>query len=193
MLVKIFCLFTTCEVDKYFKILLLHAIYVYISWIIVTFPLVLVNCSSVLIRLWTHSFPVLYIFSCYFPHTESPCLTLPTQYSFILQALLISSVYNNRSLPMLLTDSFIPELLYQLTTPKYSALNNLLILPFNCLTCGILILFTKWLLPWEKRPYSVRMSKWAPRTWDTQIYQFCCFRLSTIQGCFSHPPISNSV
>lgn len=121
-------------------------------------PLLLVIWLSVLIRLWAHYFPILYTyFSCNFPHTESLCLTLPTQCPFILQAHLISSVYSNHSPSVLLTDSSTPEFLYELTTSNYLALNNfLLILSHCCLIGGLLILFTKLLLPLENMPHSVR-------------------------------------
>lgn len=83
--------------------------------------LFLVITHSVLIRLWIHSFHALYIFSCYFSYTESPCLTLTTQCLFILKAHLI--LFNHPP-SLLITDSSIPVFLYRLTTPNYSTLNN---------------------------------------------------------------------
>lgn len=74
---------------------------------------------SVLTRLWIHSFHSVYIFSYYFSYTESPCLTLPTQYLFILEAHLISLLHIKHPPSMLLTDISIPVFLYQLTTPNY--------------------------------------------------------------------------
>lgn len=123
-----------------------------ISWVIANSSLLLVNCPlcsfpflslyflasvdrcmgpqylflvithSVLIRLWIHSFHALYIFSCYFSYTESPCLTLTTQCLFILKAHLMFLLNHPPSL--LITDSSIPVFLYRLTAPNYSTLNN---------------------------------------------------------------------
>ena len=124
----------------------------------------------------------LFLYPVHFPlllstHRKSLPNCLPNACSFF--KFIWFPVYGNYPPSMLLTDPSIPELLYQLTTPNYSALNNvLLILPCNCLRCG-LTFCSKLLLPWEKNHILQGMSKWDQCTWDTQGYHFCCFRLRT--------------
>lgn len=137
----------TWEVDKYFKIVLLHD--TYWKWLhtllfyLSSDPLFWSGCGLTISLLCTLIFPV----------------TSHTQISarLFFQAHLISSVYSNHSPSVLLTDSSIHEFLYELTTSNYLALNNfLLILSHSCLICALLILFIKLLLPPEKKPHSVR-------------------------------------
>lgn len=108
----------------------------------------------------------------------------------ILEARPISLVHSIPPPSRLLIDSSISVLLYQLTTPNYSTLNNfLLILPSSCLICGILILCTKLFILERRNPIFKGMFKLDQYTWHTQKYHFCCFRLRIVRVA---PPIFQS-